>query len=197
MGTTRRTRGSGPTIVDSTLSSGGDAHTSPLWLLATAGIAAVAWFIFSTIQITGTIQAVFNFLQTTVTVTPGMTAQDLLKLQQGSLDSNELIANAIGWAVQIVLLIATFPSEHYIAAHLGRARRFVMYALIGANWITDAMYVLQGRTVFDGFLHLAPGGFGILIIAVIYPIAVTSITVFCGVEVAHRLDRLIGRIRHS
>lgn len=191
----RRTTSAGPTIVEGSVSSGGEAHTGPLWLLTTAGIFGIAWFIFSTIQITGTIQTVFMFLLSTITVTPGMTAQDLLKLQQGSLDSTELIANAIGWAVQIVLLIATFPSEHYITAHLGRFRRLVMWVLIGGDLLTDALYVLRGRTIFDAPFHLAPGGLGIMIIALIYPVAVTAITVFCGVELAHRVDRLLSHLR--
>ncbi len=197
MGTTRRTRGSGATIVDSTLSSGGEAHTSPLWLLATAGACGFVWFIFSVLQITGTEQAVFGFLQSTITITPQMTATQLLALQSASTDSDHMIAYAIGWAVQVFLLLASFPSEHYTASHLARGRRWVMMILLGADWLTDAIYVLRGRTVFDGFLHFAPGGFGVMLIAVIYPLAVTGITIFCGIELAHRVDRLIGRIRHA
>jgi hypothetical protein len=191
-----RTRSaSNPTVVQGSVSSGQN-HTSPLWLLATAAVFGFALFVFDMIQITSTIQSVLNFLQVTLTVTPAMTAQDLLKMQQGALGSNELIANAIGWSVQIFLLIATFPSEHYIAPHLGKARRFIMSLLIGADWLTDAMYVLQGHTIFDGFMHFAPGAVGALIIALIYPIAITGITVFCGIEFAHRLDRLIQCLRH-
>lgn len=195
MGTTRRTRGA--TVIDSTLASGGEAHTSPLWLLATAGVCAFVWFVFCVLQITGTEQAVFGFLQSTITITPQMTAAQLLALQSASTDSNNMIAGAIGWAVQVFLLLASFPSEHYTASHLARGRKFVMCVLIGADWLTDALYVLRGRSVFDGFLHFAPGGFGVLVIAVIYPIAVTGITIFCGIELAHRVDRLISRIRHA
>lgn len=172
-------------------------HTSPLWLLATAGIFAVGLFIFDTIQITSTIQAVLNFLQDTVTVTPAMTAIDLLKLQQGQLGSDELIANSIGFSVQIFLLIATFPSEHYITWNLHQARRFVMYILIGADWLTDFLYVLQGHSIFSNFPYLANGALGVLVIAIIFPIALTGVTVFCGIEVAHRIDRLIHRIRQA
>lgn len=193
---TTRARGSGPTIVDSTVSSGGEAHTSPLWLLATALVCGFVWFVFSVLQITGTEQAVFGFLQQTITITPQMTAAQLLQMQAASTDNNNMIAGAIGWAVQVFLLLASFPSEHYTSSHLALGRKWVMIILIGADWITDALYVLRGRTVFDGFLHFAPGGFGILIIAVIYPVAVTGITIFCGIELAHRIDRLIGRIRH-
>lgn len=191
-GTARRTR-----TVEGSIAAGGNEHTSPLWLLATAVIFGVALFIFDTIQITSTIQAVLNFLQDTVAVTPAMTASDLLKLQQGQLGSSELIANSIGWSVQIFLLIATFPSEHYITWNLGKARRFVMYILIGSDWFTDFLYVIQGHTIFTGFLQLAPGALGILVIAIVFPIALTGVTVFCGIEVAHRLDRLIHRIRHA
>ena len=196
MGTTRRTRG-GATVIDSTLASGGEAHTSPLWLLATAGVCGFVWFVFCVLQITGTEQAVFGFLQNTVTITPQMTAAQLLALQSASADSDNMIAGAIGWAVQVFLLLASFPSEHYIAGHLARGRKWVMIILLGADWLTDALYVLRGRTVFDGFLHFAHGGFGILVIAIIYPIAVTGITIFCGIELAHRIDRLIHRIRHA
>jgi hypothetical protein len=57
--------------------------------------------------------------------------------------------------------------------------------------------VLHGRTVFTGFgfLQFAPGGFGILVIAIIYPIAVTAVTVFAGIEFAHRIDRLVSHLR--
>ena len=184
-------------MIDSTLSSGGDAHTSPLWLLMTAGVCAFVWFIFGVLQITGTEQAVFGFLQQTITVTPQMTAAQLLALQSASADSNNNIAGAIGWAVQVFLLLASFPSEHYTASHLARGRKWVMIVLVGSDWLTDALYVLRGRSVFDGFLHLAPGGFGVLIVAILYPLAVTGVTVFCGIELAHRIDRLIHRIRHA
>jgi hypothetical protein len=72
-----------------------------------------------------------------------------------------------------------------------------MYVLIGADWLTDALFVLQGHTIFDGFMHFAPGAIGVLVIALIYPVAITGVTVFCGIELAHRLDRLFQRLRHS
>jgi len=192
----RRRSGSGDTI-DATIvtEEGGSEHTSPVWLLITVGIFGFAWYIFSTIQITGTIQAAFVLLQTTITVTPGETAAELLKIQQNSIDSTTLIASTIGWAIQITLLRTMLPSEHYILFHLGRARGYITKILIGADVITDSLYVLHGRTVFDGFLHFAPGGFGILIVAVAYPIALISITVFCGIEMAHRVDRLVQCLR--
>ncbi|HZU03981.1 MAG TPA: hypothetical protein VFA10_30240 [Ktedonobacteraceae bacterium] len=188
-----RSTSGGPTVVSGSVSGG--QHTSPLWLLATACIAAFVWFVFNTVQITSTIQAVLNFLQNTLTVTPAMTAQDLVRMQQGALGGDLLVANAIGWSVQIFLLIATFPSEHYIAPHLGGARKVIMSVLIGADWLTDTMYVLQGHTIFDSFMHFAPGAIGALVVAIIYPIAVTGVTVFCGIEVAHRVDRLFQCIR--
>jgi hypothetical protein len=198
MGGTRQRRSFAQgTTVNSTLASGGGEHTSPFWLLATACIFAITLFIFDTIQITSTIQAVLHFLQSNLTVTPATTVADFQKMQEGSLKSDELIANSIGWSVQIFLLIATFPSEHYIAWNLAQARRFTMYVLIGADWLTDALFVLQGHTIFDGFMHFAPGAIGVLVIALIYPVAITGVTVFCGIELAHRLDRLFQRLRHS
>jgi hypothetical protein len=197
MGARQRTGGAfaqGP-IVEGSLSSGGNEHTSPLWLLATAGVTGLFWFIFFVIQITGTEQAVYTFLQTTITVTPQETAGQLLAMQQGSLDSTTLIADAIGWAVQLMLLVASFPAEHYTAWHIGRARRYAMMVLIGADWLTDALYVLHGRTVFTSFLQFANGGLAILIVAIIYPIAVTAVTVFAGIEFAHRIDKLVNRLR--
>lgn len=191
--TSRRPRGT--TTVEGSVSSGGNQHTSPLWLLATAGVAGLFWFIFFVIQITSTEQAVYSFLQMSITVTPQETAGQLLAMQQGSQDSSAMIADAIGWSVQLMLLVASFPAEHYIAYHIGRARRYAMYVLIGTDWLTDSLYALHGRTVFDGFLNFAPGGFGILVVAIIYPIAVTAVTVFAGVEFAHRIDRLISCIR--
>ena len=188
----RRRSGSTPPedpviTVDAT---GGGEHTSPIWLLITAGIFGLAWFIFSTVQITSTIQAAFLFLQSTYTITPGETAADLLKIQQGNLDSTTLIATIIGWAIQITLLRTMLPSQHFTLWHLDRARVFVTRILIGADVLTDALYVLNGRSVMLNWHTFAPGGLGILIIAVLYPIALISITVFCGIEMAHRIDRL-------
>lgn len=189
----RRARRSG-TTVEGSLSYGGEAHTSPLWLLATAGICGLAWFIFSILQITSTEQAVFHMLQSTFTIRPGMTAQQLLDMQNGSMNQTNLEAAGIGWAVQIFMLLLSFPSEHYIHPALGRARRFVMFILVGGDIITDSLYVLDGHQVFAGF-GFAPGGFGVLIVALLYPIAICGVTVFCGMELAHRIDRLFSRLR--
>src|SRR5260370_25415985 len=112
-GQARGPRGPRGTIVDGSLSSGGEQHTSPLWLLTTAGVAGLFWFIFFVIQITGTEQAVFTFLQSTITITPQETAGQLLPMQQGSQDSTNMIASAIGWSVQLILLGASFPAKHY------------------------------------------------------------------------------------
>lgn len=190
----RRRRNSGSTgdTVEGTISyseSGGE-HTSPIWLLITAGVFGLAWFIFSTVQITSTIQAAFLFLQSTYTITPGETATDLLKIQQGNLDSTTLISTIIGWAIQITLLRTMLPSQHFTLFHLDRARVFITRILIGADVLTDALYVLHGRSVMLDWHTFAPGGLGVLIIAVLYPIALISITVFCGIEMAHRIDRL-------
>ena len=155
------------------------------------GAFGLAWFIFSTIQITGTIQAALVFLQSTYTISPGETAADLLKLQQADLDSTIRIANVIGWAIQITLLRTMLPSQHFTLWHLDKARVFITKVLIGADVLTDFLYVLHGRTVFLNWHTLAPGGLGVLVIAVLYPIALISITVFCGIEMAHRIDRLI------
>jgi hypothetical protein len=181
-------------VVEGSLAHGGEAHTSPLWLLATAIICGVAWFIFSILQITSTQQAVHHMLQSTYTIDPGMTAQQLLDLQNGSKDQTSLIAAGIGWAVQIFMLLLSFPSEHYIYPALKRGRSFVMYVLIGGDVLTDMLYVLDGRQVFSGF-SFAPNGFGVLVVAIIYPIAICGVTVFCGMELAHRIDKLFSRMR--
>ncbi len=180
--------------VEGSLAYGGESHTSPLWLLATAAICGIAWFIFSILQITSTEQAVFHMLQSTFTIKPGMTAQQLLDLQNGSMDQTNLEAAGIGWAVQIFMLLLSFPSEHYIHPALGRARRFVMYILVGGDILTDGLYVLNGHQVFNGF-SFASGGFGVLVVAILYPVAICGVTVFCGMELAHRVDRLFGRLR--
>jgi hypothetical protein len=189
-----RSRTMGGATVEGSLSYGGEAHTSPLWLLATAAICGIAWFIFSILQITSTEQAVFHLLQSTFTIQPGMTAQQLLDMQNGSMDQTNLSAAGIGWAVQIFMLLLSFPSEHYIHPTLGRARRFVMIILVGGDILTDALYVLNGHQVFSG-IGFAPGGFGVLIVALLYPIAICGVTVFCGMELAHRIDRLFTRLR--
>jgi hypothetical protein len=162
--------------------------------LATAVICGVAWFIFSILQITSTQQAVHHLLQSTLTISPGMTAQQLLDMQRSSMDQTGLIAAGIGWAVQIFMLILSFPSEHYVYPSLKRARSFVMYVLIGGDILTDMLYVIDGHQVFSGF-SFAPNGFGVLVVAIIYPIAVCGVTVFCGMELAHRLDKLFSRVR--
>lgn len=190
----RRARRTSGGTVEGSLSYGGEAHTSPLWLLATAGICGVAWFIFSILQITSTEQAVFHMLQSTFTIQPGMTAQQLLDMQNGSMDQTNLEAAGIGWAVQIFMFLLSFPSEHYTHPLLARGRRFVMIVLVGGDVITDAAYVLAGHQVFSGF-GFAPGGFGVLVVAILYPIAICAVTVFCGMELAHRVDRLFSRLR--
>jgi hypothetical protein len=171
-----------------------EAHTSPLWLLATAGMCGIAWFIFSILQITSTEQAVYHLLQSTITITPGMTAQQLVQMQNGSMDQTNLEASGIGWAVQIFMLLLSFPSEHYTVGYLARARRLAMFVLVGGDIITDATYVLSGHQIFSGF-GFAPGGFGVVIVAVLYPVAICAVTVFCGMELAHRVDKLFGRLR--
>lgn len=171
-----------------------EAHTSPLWLLITAVICGVIFFIFSTVQITGTQLAVFHLLQSGLTITPNMTAQQLLDIQNNHLSQDGLIAASIGWGVQVFMLIAAFPSEHYIHFSLEKGRRFVMYILIGGDIATDILYVLNGRQVFDGW-KISGSGLGILIVSALYAIAVTGVTVFCAMECAHRIDKLFGRLR--
>jgi hypothetical protein len=69
-----------------------------------------------------------------------------------------------------------------------------MYVLVGGDIVTDMLYVLDGRQVFAGF-SFAPNGFGVLVVAILYPIAICGVTIFCGMELAHRLDKLFSRMR--
>src|SRR5690242_20938285 len=84
---------------------------SPLALLCLAGVSAVAYYIFSQLQITSTEQTVFSLLQYNVTLNPGMTAQQVVALLHGETDRYQTIAGAIGWSVQIALLFLSFPPD--------------------------------------------------------------------------------------
>jgi len=180
--------------VEGSIASGSESHTSPMWLLATLLFFGFLFFVGSLVQITGTEQAVYNLLQSNYIALPGMTAQQLWDIQHNSLNQIQLIATVIGWGVQAFMLMAAFPSEHFITPGLARGRRFVMALLIGGDVLTDAVYVLSGHQIFNGF-GFAPGGFGIVIVALVYPIAVCGVTVYCGIELAHRADRLLSLFR--
>lgn len=195
----------------------GYTTNSPLSLLVTCLVCIVAFFIFSELQITSTEQAVLGLLAASVTITPGMTAQQMQELMAGSLDHYQTIASAIGWAVQIYMLMIAFPADRaFLGAHkkydtlnsasLARSaevrakiKKGITIALISLDVITDFYYVIEGHTLTNGtifgFLPDVHSAIGVLIVGVFYPVAICGITVYCGLEGVHRLDALLDRIR--
>ena len=85
---------------------------SPLALLGLVLVSGGAWFIFSTLQVTSTEQSVFGLLQIGVQLPPNLTATQVMQYVNGQLDRYQTIAFAIGWGVQIALLMLSFPPDN-------------------------------------------------------------------------------------
>lgn len=198
----------------------GDSHEfgllalSPLALLCLAGVSAIAYYVFSQLQITSTEQTILTLLQYNVTLNPGMTAQQAIDMIHGSTDHYETIAGAIGWAVQIALLFMSFPPDTALllmhrkhntqmspslaeaAQTFVKIRNFLMIVLIGGDILTDMVYVANGHTlvVFNGWTPSLPS-IGLLIVAMIYPAAICFVTVFVGKYLFVFIGALVEKIR--
>jgi hypothetical protein len=174
------------------------------------------FIIFTLIQTTTSVNAVLSFLQSGMTVPSGLAGQQIGQFLQGNLDRNQTIAYAIAWGVQAYLIWFGFPSD---AAHLlahkkytqfmsaslsekaefrAKLKNFIALILIGGDVVSDALYVLQGHTVIAGFnLLIIPNvtNMGVLLVAILLPVATCGVTIFFGPEAFRRLDGLISCLR--
>lgn len=200
--------------------TGTDNHThglmalSPLSLLFLVGVCGVAYYIFSSLQITSTEQTVLAMMQYNVTLNPSMTAAQAVEFIHGNLDRYATIAGAIGWGVQIALLFLSFPPDSALlvmhrmhnramspslveaAVTYAKVRNYLMGVLIGGDILTDMVYVANGHTllVFNGWLPTFPA-IGIAVIALVYPAAICFVTVFVGKYLFVFIGALVERIR--
>lgn len=171
---------------------------SPVVLFVLFLLTGGVYALFSILQVTGTQQTVFDILQIGLQIKPGMTGSEVQQYLDGSLSHNQTIAAAIGWGVQVALVLFSFSPDHALAnmhrkynstlsaslsnhaASLAKARSFLARCLIGGDIITDFYYVAQGHIVMDGWHPSVVGNVGVLIVGVVYAVAVIYITVFVG-----------------
>src|SRR5437763_9491643 len=106
-GTTRRARRA------ETIAADHHAHgylaLSPLMLLGMTIVCAIAYYVFSQLQIGATEQAVLNILQSGLIITPGLTGRQITDFMYGRMNRDQTIADGIGWSVQIALTLIAFP----------------------------------------------------------------------------------------
>ena len=211
------TSASSSTSATTTLAADHHAHgftaVVPIPMALSFIACAGAWIIFSQLQIASTEQAVLGLLQSGVQVTPGMIVPQVQAFKDGNLQHDSTIATAIAWAVQLQILIFSFPVHRMLlASHkrgslptsasitrsaisMAKAQKLLSMLLIGADVVTDALYVLSGKTIGTGNIFgIIPlpstAGWGILLISLVYPIAICSVTVFLGIQAVHRLNAL-------
>jgi len=191
---------------------------SPLMLLLLIGICGIAYWIFSQLQIAGTEQAVLDILQTSTTITPGMTGSQVQQFLNGQLNHDQTIAAAIGWASQLALTILSFPPDSVllslhrrhsadpspalgrIAAKYMKWQNFLTKALIGGDILTDFFYVIQDKfhIVWRNYIpDLSGVSWGAVLIGMLYPIGICFVTVFVGRFFFTFLDALIDKFRTS
>ena len=191
---------------------------SPLMLVVLIFISGIAFFFFSQLQITSTEQTVFDLLQISTQLAPGMTANQLQQFMDGQLDHYHVIATAIGYAVQIALFMLSFPVDAALhslhrrfntdvspaltasALNYHRWRTFLTRVLIGGDILTDFYYVAKGHTLVTSTVvgviptSFGPDAFGVLLIGLIYPIAVCFVTVFVGKYLLVFVEALIEKL---
>ncbi len=197
----------------------GMATQTPAELFAGLVFFGGAFIIFSLFHVSTTETAVFGALHLSTVVTPSMTAAQVMGMLSQSMDTDQMIASAIGWGVQIFLLMLAFPGQRYFylahkrygttatssslsqhAMAMAKAKKGITIVLIGMEGITDFLYVLRGHSIFSGVGILGlpglanPAG---LIIALMLPIVTCGVAVFCGPEFFKRLDALIALIFHK
>lgn len=182
---------------------------SPLALLVMSIVCALAYWIFSMLQITSTEQTIYGLLSVGVQLTPGLTGGQVFQYTKGTLDHNQVIAAAIGWGVQVALLMLSFPPDSALlrlhrkhndqvapslakqANAWGKARMFLMGVLIGGDILTDFLYVANGHS----FVGLSGTTIGVLLVAIVYPTAICFVTVFVGKYLFAYIDALFGKLR--
>lgn len=214
--TTRRARKA------ETISADHHAHgylaMSPLMLLGMTLVCAVAYFVFSQLQIGATEQAVLNILQSGEIVTPGLTGRQISDFMYGRMDRYQIIASAIGWSVQIALTLIAFPANSLLlslhrrfnsdpgasltesADKYFKWRRFCTWVLVGGDVLTDFLYVIQDHMTINwsSFLpDITITNPGVLVIGIVYPVAICFITVFVGKYMFIFLEGLIDELRRG
>jgi hypothetical protein len=199
-GTSSRSTGSGNTVDSNSYVHGAIALT-PLMLISLIIVFGIAFFIFSQIQITSTEQTVFDLLSAGQTVTASTAQQVGQFLNQEKMDHNHLIANTIGWGVQIALFLLSLPVAQALmlvhrlhnsesspslaatAAKYNDMQTFCLRVLVGGDLLTDFYFVVRQHIIVT-WPSLWPSvtgfDFGVLLVGFIYPTAIAFVTVFCG-----------------
>ncbi len=190
---------------------------SPMMLLCLVVVTAIAFWFFTQLQITSTEQSVFGLLQIGVQLQPGMTMHQVQEFMSGNLDRYNTIADAIGWGVQIALLMLSFPPDSALlslhrkynkvvspslvkaAAGTAKLRRWMMIILIGGDVVTDFVYVAQGHTLvtMNGWLPTLSSGSaaGVILVGILYPTAICFVTVFVAKYMFVFLEALFEKVR--
>lgn len=206
-------KGTSSTTVTSDHHAHGYTAVLPIPMILSFLAYAIGWGIFTQLQIASTEQAVLGFLQSTIQVVPGQTVDQIRALVTGNLARDQAIATAIAWVVQMQILGLSFPLDRLLlASHqrdttptstsvtrsaisLAKGQKLLSFVLIGADVVTDAMYVLTNRTVGTssilGVVPIpSPAGWGIVLISLMYPVAICSATIFFSIQAAHRATAL-------
>lgn len=202
-----------PTISPDDHRHGLYAH-SPVALLVLFLVCLIAFTVFSMLQITSTEQTVFDLMQIGTQIKPGLTGDQVAQLLNGSLGHNQTVADGIGWAVQIALMLISMPPEHALAMmhrkynavvsaslarhaeRMNKARQILTWILIGGDIVTDFYYVIQGHGFsWDGWHPSFTGTAGVLLVGLVYPVAICFVTIFVGKYMFGYLDALIDAVK--
>lgn len=190
---------------------------TPFALLVMIIVCGLALWVFTNLQITGTENSVYGLLQLSAGYPPNATTAQVAEFLNGQLDRNQTIADAIGWGVQIVLWTVTLspdaalvlvhlkhndtPQHHLArnAATLGQIRRALMWLLIGADILTDFIYVVQGHTtmVMDGWHPSIPtnAAAGTILAGLMYPAVIIFINVYVAKYLFAFIEALFSKLR--
>jgi hypothetical protein len=191
---------------------------SPLMLVGMTIVCAVAYFVFSQLQIGATEQAVLNIMQSGEIVTPGLTGRQITDFMYGRMDKYQTIASGIGWSVQIALTLIAFPANSLLlslhrqfnsdpgpsltesATKYFKWRKFCTWALVGGDILTDFLYVTQDHVRID-WSNIIPDititNPGVLVIGIIYPVAICFVTIFVGKYMFTFLEGLIDELKRG
>ena len=191
---------------------------SPLMLLGMTLVCAVAYFVFSQLQIGATEQAVLNIMQSGEVITPGLTGRQIVDFMSGRMDRYQTIADAIGWSVQIALTLIAFPANSLLlslhrnynadpgssltesATKYFKWRKFCTWALVGGDLLTDFLYVIQDHVIvlWNGLIpDITVTSAGVLVIGLLYPVAICFVTIFVGRYLFVFLEGLIDELKRG
>jgi hypothetical protein len=192
----------------------GFAADSPLALGVMFLLCAIAYGIFSVLQITSTEQTILELLSVSVTLQPGLTQNQFHQFMSGSMDRYAIIADAIGWAVQVALTTIAFspnsglqslhrrfgevsPSITRSVSSFAKWRSFLYVVLVGGDIVTDFYYVVQGRNLIPSWNGALPdissSAFGVVLVGLVYPAAVCFVTIFVGKYMFVYLGKLVSK----